>query len=319
MLLEIPLSFQSINSKAAKAWAEDRDTPERTEIRNSWFREDTVDHWRHARMYEPAKAFLHNSDLTWLTVGDGRYGLDSIRLRRLGCKSVLPTDIGDALLAEARLQGLIDDYRVENAERMSFADDSFDMVFCKESYHHFPRGPLALYEMVRVARHAVILIEPRDYTIDRSPVRSIGPVGLVKGLLSWVRARIGRDIPLPRNRLYQLGDTPGYESVGNYIYTISSRELEKTALGMNLPVLALKGLNDHYESGVELQVAAPDSELFRKVQDSIAKSDRLAKSGAVTTGLLMAVLFKTPPDSSTREYLVQNDWLLLDLPRNPYL
>ncbi len=145
------MSFQSINSKAAKAWAEDRDAPERTEIRNSWFREDTVDHWRHARMYEPAKAFLHNSALTWLTVGDGRYGLDSIRLRRLGCRSVLPTDIGDAFLAEARLQGLIDDYRVEDAERMSFADDSFDMVFCKESYHHFPRGPLALYEMVRVA------------------------------------------------------------------------------------------------------------------------------------------------------------------------
>ena len=201
------MSIELQHQKQADAWTADRDAPDRAETLESWFREDTVDHWRHARMYEPVRAFSHDPDARWLTVGDGRFGLDSIRIRRLGFTSVLPTDIGDGLLEQSFRRGLITEYRVENAERMSFADNSFDVVFCKESYHHFPRGPLALYEMLRVARHAVILVEPRDYCIDRPANRSIGPIGFCRGLFTWAlqRAGIGRK-PLSLKERHQLGD-----------------------------------------------------------------------------------------------------------------
>jgi hypothetical protein len=160
-------------------------------------------------MYEAVGAFTHRPELSWVTIGDGRFGLDSIRLQRLGVRSVLPTDIGGALLEAGVQQGLINDYRVENAESLSFSDGSFDMVFCKESYHHFPRPFLALAEMVRVARYAVILVEPRDYVIDRPQFKALGPKGLVRGLWNWVKNRLeipGK--PLPLAKRYQLGDAP---------------------------------------------------------------------------------------------------------------
>jgi hypothetical protein len=56
--------------------------PDRAKYHASWFREDTVDFWRHRRMYDtcaPVAAFC--KDAKWLTVGDGRYGLDSVWLR----------------------------------------------------------------------------------------------------------------------------------------------------------------------------------------------------------------------------------------------
>lgn len=314
------MSIAAQHAKQARNWENDRDAPDRAAIHESWFREDTVDFWRHVRMYEPALAFTHNSELKWLTIGDGRFGLDSLRIRKLGFTSVLPTDIGDGLLEQAKIRGLIEEYQIADAESLSFDDESFDIVFCKESYHHFPRGPLAIYEMLRVARHAVILVEPRDYTIDRPPNRQIGPVGLAKGLVRWFRYRLKLALNgLPIRQLYQLGDPPDYETVGNYVYSISSRELEKTALGLNLPTLALKGLNDYYEEGVETALAEPTCEVFRRTRDAILQSDSRSQVGIGSTGLLMAILFKTPPDSATRTFLNRENWLLLDLPRNPYL
>ena len=51
----------------------------------------------------------------------------------------LVTDISSNLLKEAKDIGYISKYKQENAESLSFQDDEFDYVFCKESYHHFPR------------------------------------------------------------------------------------------------------------------------------------------------------------------------------------
>lgn len=55
----------------------------------------------------------------WLTVGDGAYGLESIRMRRKGFTDVLPTDIDGKLLQVAKDAGHISDYRVENGEALS--------------------------------------------------------------------------------------------------------------------------------------------------------------------------------------------------------
>ena len=56
---------------------------DRKKIHQSWFAENTVDYWRHSRMYDTIERFANfYKDLRWLTIGDGRFGLDSIRLRK---------------------------------------------------------------------------------------------------------------------------------------------------------------------------------------------------------------------------------------------
>jgi SAM-dependent methyltransferase len=301
-------------------WDLDAANSARHETHSSWFRTDTADYWRHARMYEAVAAFRHRTDFDWVTIGDGRFGLDSIRIRRLGINSVLPTDIGDGLLKKAKSDALIDRYSVENAENLSFPDKSFDVAFCKESFHHFPRPFLALYEMIRVARHCVILIEPRDYVIDHGPTHTLGPLGLIRGFATWVRARLGLPAgPIALASRYLTGDAPYYEESGNFMYTVSSRELEKVALGLDLPAIAVKGLNDCYIEGGEHELANNESSLFRSMESQIRAADEQSAAGKGSTSMLMAILFVETPDATTRKFLVENEWRLIDLARNPYV
>lgn len=314
------MSVEDSYHRHREEWQRDAADPSRNAIRESWFRTDTADYWRHIRMYEGARAFLHRPRLRWLTVGDGRYGLDSIRLRRMGFNDVLPSDIGEALLKESKDRGLIDAYAIENAESLSFGNESFDVVLCKESYHHFPRPMIALYEMLRVAREAVVIIEPRDFVIDHGPTRATGPAALAKGIMTWIRDR--RKLPHPpldSRQLYLIADEARYEDVGNYQYSLSSREVEKLALGLNLPAMALKGLNDAYYPEGGFEPANETSTLFRSMRDDVEIADRRTRGGRGATNMLLAVLFKRDPDLQAREFFKTHDWLYRDLPRNPHL
>ena len=207
---------------------------QRIRIATSWFDDTTADFWRHDRMYECAECLAEDLNARWLTVGDGRWGLDSIRLKKKGFTNVLATDISEHLLKESKARGYIDDYAIENAEALSFADKSFDFVLCKESYHHFPRPFLALYEMLRVAQKGVFLIEPNDQFPSEERVRAYVD-----------------DLNANRKACFPQLDKDEYEGCGNYVYTISRRDMLKVALGLNLPQLAFKGLNDHYVKGCE--------------------------------------------------------------------
>jgi len=53
-------------------------------------------------------------------------------------------------------------YEYQNAECITHPSASFDLVYCKEGLHHLARPVLGLYEMMRVARKAVIFIEPNE-------------------------------------------------------------------------------------------------------------------------------------------------------------
>ena len=74
------------------------------------------------------------------------------------------------------------------------------------------RPPAMIYELLRVARKGVVLIEPQDHK-DR-------------------------------------GDK--YEEAGNYVYSLSHREMSKLARAANLAAVATKGQNDAFEAGLEL-------------------------------------------------------------------
>ncbi len=175
----------------------------------TWLEKDTVDAWRHLRMYHSIDPILiAEPKAKWLTVGDGRYGNDAKYILEKGCYA-LASDISDALLREAKDIGYISECKKENAESLSFKDSEFDYVFCKESYHHFPRPMLALYEMLRVASKGVVLIEPNDAYVNNK-VSEI----LLRNTKNVIKLLLGR-----KNNKH------GFEEVGNYIFSISSREI----------------------------------------------------------------------------------------------
>lgn len=58
-------------------------------------------------------------------------------------------------------------YERQNGEAVTHDSQSFDLVFCKEGLHHLARPLLGLYEMLRIAHHGVIVIEPFDTTVGR--------------------------------------------------------------------------------------------------------------------------------------------------------
>src|SRR5215469_1736328 len=265
---------------------------------DSWFDASTADYWRHNRMYEAARYLTDAKHDKWLTIGDGQYGLDSVRLRGCGARSVLATDIADAALREAKARGVIDDYRVENAERLSFENETFDFVFCKEAFHHFPRPYLALYEMLRVCRKGVILVEPQDQ------VRS-----LLRQSIYYARRLLGRQRHFDQTR---------YEDSGNYVYSVSEREIEKACLGTNLPCVAFKGLTDFYMTGVEFEPAKFSSSKFLLMRTVIVIHTLLVRLGLSKHNVLMVCIFKQDLSAEVRNRFRQNGWRIVDLPRNPY-
>ncbi len=202
------------------------------------------------------------------------------------------------MLRKRKEMGLVPDYRIEDATRLGLPDASFDYVLCKEAYHHFARPMLGLYEMLRVARKAVVLVEPND-----------------KRRCALARLKFVLDRLRGRRRHF---DDIHFETCGNYIFTVSRRELEKVGPGLQLPTVAFKGLNDIY-----LKSADPPSLLrsaaFRRMRFHILSRNLLCRLGLTDYSLLMAVIFKQTPSSRSKELFRSQNWQVVDLPRNPHL
>lgn len=242
----------------------------------------------------------------WLTIGDGRFGLDSIRILQVEpTLNVLPTDISPDLLIKAKEKNIIRHYQIENAERLSFESDSFDFAFCKESYHHFPRPFIALYEMLRVARNAVVLIEP----LDNIPMPLMERCFHV--LKTWVKKIINR----PLNHT----DKWRYEESGNYVYSVSKREMQKAALGIGLPVMAYRCFNDCYQEGVEYEKCSQKSKLFRKIKSEIRRESMKNFLGISSPNMMVVIFFKTVPPDTVLNGLKKNKFHIDCLPKNPYI
>jgi len=257
----------------------------------------TIDAQRHERMYDLLLPLIEaHPDARWLTIGDGRFGGDAMALKKRGARAVA-SSIADVTLAEAKNRGLIDEFAVVNAENIPFENDAFDFVLCKESYHHFPRPPVAFYEMLRVASRAVILIEPQE-TRPR----------LMDGFKSWFK------------RTFRAGQiTDLFEPSGNYIYRASFREVEKMLLAMNQRSLAVRRFNDFAHAALAdepYDSLSPKVALFRI---GIFAQDVLGGLGLMQDGLASIVAFKGEPDLQTRRCLRKAGYMITDLPVNPFL
>lgn len=276
-----------------------------SELQKSWFREDNVDYWRHERMYQAIAPILQKNS-KWLTIGDGRFGLDSIKLKKIEPSlDILPTDISPESLEFAKNSGLISKYGIVNAEAIEFADNEFDYSFCKESFHHFPRPYIALYEMIRVSKKGVVFIEPNEHYFKPFLLDAVYSFkNVIKKLIR--RKAVHRD-------------TWNYETIGNYIYSLSKREMEKVALGLNLPAIAYKYFNDYYETGVEFAKKEISSRVFRKVKRKINSRDKACKYGLATNSSITIIIFKEMPEHQEIAELKSRGFKFIKLPRNPYI
>lgn len=229
-----------------------------------------------------------------VTIGDGRIGMDAVRLKIHGAKHVLPTDVSADMLELGKSRGIIDEYSVENAERMSFADNAFDFTFCRHAYHHMPRPWIAVYEMLRVARKGVVIIEPQDQA------------GTIYNVLKTLQAGSGR----------MVGD---YEESGNFVYRLSLRELCKIGLGLNLPMLAYKGTVTGYVNDIEFEPA--NSRSLRAMRYWLKYWVRTIawKCGGIRAPVLMAMLLKETLSDDEQQHLRKKGWRFIAFSRNPYL
>ncbi len=66
--------------------------------------------------------------------------------------------------------------QTEDLEKISFDNDSFDYSFSIHTIHHLPRPFLGIYELLRVSRYGVILVEPNDSFLPRLATK----LGLIK-------------------------------------------------------------------------------------------------------------------------------------------
>lgn len=269
----------------------------------SWKRTDTVDAWCRSRLMEPINPILsHYPGASWITVGDGRYGSDAHYIQS-GGGDALATDISDHLITQAIKTGYISRGEKQNAETLSFEDETFDFAFCKDSLHHFPRPMLALYEMLRVARKGIALIEPQDEFAGST----IGQIVYRKIKNTLFALLLGR-----KAVRFQ------YEEVGNFIYALSKRELEKIAVALDYPVIAFKGINSYYIDGVEDELLTSNGPLLKRLKLMLLWKDLLTRFGLKAETVLVSVIFKEKPADSLLASLRQAGFQIIYLPSNPY-
>lgn len=281
-------------------YAEDGD---RAVDARKWFLEDTVNFWRHMRMHRLLDPVLEaNKNALWLTVGDGRYGQEAHYILEHGSKAVA-TDISDTLLQEGARAGYISDYRKQNAEDLTYGDREFDFVLCKESLHHFPQPLRALYEMIRVSKTGVVLIEPTDLKIGAT--------------LRWKIFRTTVDSA--RKLTGRSGGHQLFEETGNFVYGISRLEMEKVALGLNMPMMAIRGINDYYVQGLEDEKTDRSSRMFKKVKQRIAMNNILCRLGFKPHSTTCVILFHDPIEKDLEQRLSDAGFEIVQLPKNPYI
>jgi len=262
---------------------------------------ETINYWRHQRMYSMFEPLVNKND-KWLTVGDG-IGTDANWLMKQGT-DVMASDIADNALKMSLEKGHIKKYQKENAERLSFEDNAFDFVLCKEAYHHFPRPYLGIYEMVRVAKKGVVLIEPLD-------------IGIQMPYIIWLKNILDRFDTKLIDKIWK--NRYSFETIGNYVYKISEREIEKAAMGLNLPAISFRGFNDYYSTKLDLGQPTTNKSIFNKVKSKISRRNLLCKLGLIPYSLSVTVIFTSKPSAEMIKTLNQNDFKYIELPENPYL
>lgn len=184
-----------------------------------------------------ARGVINGSDDVLVTCGGG---VDRAALLTAGLAKVTITNVDTSTEAAAYAPY---QWQEQNAEHLTFADESFDFVIAHSGLHHCQSPHAALLEMYRVARKGLLVFEPRDGLLVR-----IG-----------VRLGFGQEYELAAvvaNKLRAGG--VANTAVPNYVYRWTAREVEK----------AIKSFAPHLRHRFEfyplLRVPCGSLELSRK-------------------------------------------------------
>ncbi|MCL2074314.1 MAG: class I SAM-dependent methyltransferase [Marinilabiliaceae bacterium] len=242
---------------------------------------------------------------SWLTIGDYT-GFEAKYFAEQDQRATA-SDLSDVYLKVAKEQNLIEHYAKVNAEGIDFEENQFDYLCCKESFHHFPRAYLGLYEMLRVAKKGIVLIEPVDI-LSKMP------------LLLFLKNISDRINPYFINKIWK--NRFSWEGVGNYVFKISIREIEKIAMGIGLPCIAYKEINIQLKTvptkwGNLMQVPF-DKKLYKKLKRRLAIWNFICKLRIIPYNTLCAIVFKERPSQELLKELKQNKFRVIELPTNPY-
>jgi ubiquinone/menaquinone biosynthesis C-methylase UbiE len=134
-------------------------------------------------------------------------GFDADYWHRLGAL-VTATDLSGEACKKIKERNPAIVTKVEDAEHLSFANESFDYVIVRAGLHHLPRPLVGLYEMLRVAKEGILVMEAQDSLLLRLIVR----MGLALEI----------------------------EPSGNYVYRFTRREMRKICRAHFLPPPRIK-------------------------------------------------------------------------------
>lgn len=258
--------------------------------------------WLQDLFFNCLDPLIEGTAQNWLTIGDA-YGFDAQYLLGKG-QNATASDLDTNFLRLAKNEGIISDFSAQNAEQLNYPANAFDYLLCKEAYHHFPRPYAALYEMIRVARKGMVLIEPQD-PISRMPL-----LLMLMNMLSGFRHNLSAK--LWKNRF-------SYEPVGNFVYKISAREIEKFAAGLNLPLIAFKGINpNYYFKGAEREERNLKNRKFREIYLRKKFADLGVFLRLIPSQVLCIIAFKELPDNELLKALKKTNYQLVYIPKNPY-
>lgn len=179
---------------------------------------DTMRH--HEMLKEGLKLVSHTDPASIMTIGDN-LGRDAAFFKKYFPNAFCTaSDLDTSHLSGAVADGHLDNVLDIDVEKIPIPDETVDIVVAKESFHHWPRPMLGFYEMLRVAKKCILLIEPNDF---------------IRGDPSF---------PYLDESCY----TDAYEKVGNYKYQISVREILKAAWSLYLPACYVIGFNDPWKT-----------------------------------------------------------------------
>jgi ubiquinone/menaquinone biosynthesis C-methylase UbiE len=98
----------------------------------------------------------------------GGVGKEASQLRRAGFVDVTNTDFSPAAVEISAEREPTLKHRRLDAENIDLPDESVDLVLVQAGLHHLPRPVTGFNEMIRVARKAVIVIEPHTGLITKA-------------------------------------------------------------------------------------------------------------------------------------------------------
>jgi SAM-dependent methyltransferase len=307
--MEAEVSANTFNTESYQKHADwyNKHFPDRADKFNFYLsqrssNQGTISAWLQDCFFDCLTPLITNDRLDWLTVGDA-YGFDAQYLLEKGMNACA-TDLNLDFLEVANEIGIVKGYAIQNAERLTYHDGTFDYILCKESYHHFPRPYAALYEMIRVASEGIVIIEPHD---------PVAKMPLLLFFINMTQRWSSIQQRIWKNRF-------SFEPVGNFVYKVSEREFEKFAAGLNLPAVAFKFINPNfYHPDNDLKEASLAKMPFLKMRLKKLILDCLTMLKVIPGQVLSTIVFKKLPDEALTARLKKEGYRILLLPKNPYL